>query len=84
MNEIKTRLMTALVTTLLSGCLGTGCTATLTGGGELSIGMRNDNFLTLRHSVDGDKRDIQSVSNLDVPSIEEWIMGPSAPEGDGD
>ncbi len=70
---------------ILMGLFGLGCTVTLTGGGELSIGMRNDNFLVLRHTVDGDKEGKESESNLDVDPVLKSLIGgsPPAPEDYG-
>lgn len=60
-------------------CASSGCTMTLTGGGEMSIGMRNDNFLVLRHTVDGDKVDKGAESKLEAPAVVEWVTGKNEP-----
>lgn len=72
----------ALALLYLGGCLPmlSGCTATLKGGGEIAIGMRNTNMLVLSHTVDGDKEGKEAQSNLDVPAMEEWILGDDEPE----
>jgi hypothetical protein len=75
---MKKELFTILTTLLLGvsglNCL-TGCTVTLTGGGELSMGMRNDNFLVFRHTVDGDKVGKEAQSNIEAPALLEMIAG---------
>lgn len=70
---------TGIVLPVTTGCL-LGCTMTLTGGGELSVGMRNDNFLTLRHTVDGDKEGKEAKSDLDVDPAVMTIFGAEGPE----
>jgi hypothetical protein len=47
-------------------CLMVGCVSTTEGGAEWSIGMRNDNFLVLRHTVDGDKVDKKAAVGIDL------------------
>jgi hypothetical protein len=66
--------VSGVVLSLLVGTCS-GCTMTLTGGGEMSIGMRNDNFLVLRHTVDGDKVNKGAESKLDVPAVVELLTG---------
>lgn len=43
-----------------------GCTATLTGGGTIRVGMSNDNFLEVSHTVDGDKEGKVAESQLEI------------------
>lgn len=83
MNEQLQRIVLGALTSFLAtfgGCLGTGCTMTLTGGGEMSIGMRNDNFLVLRHSVDGDKVDKQAESQFEAPALVDLVTGKNKPD----
>lgn len=70
---------------VLLGLFGLGCTVTLTGGGELSVGMRNDNFLVFRHTVDGDKEGKEAKSDLDVDPVLKSLIGgvPPVPEDSG-
>lgn len=58
----------------------TGCSLTLTGGGEMSIGMRNDNFLVLRHTVDGDKVGKESEAQLAIDQTVLDAILPSSSE----
>ena len=56
----------------------TGCSMTLTGGGELGFGMRNDNFFVLKHTVDGDKEGKEAKSSVEIEkSILEAVLGDS-------
>ena len=83
MNEYLRQYGLAALTSFLAtfgGCLGAGCTMTLTGGGEMSIGMRNDNFLVLRHTVDGDKVDKGAESEFKAPALVDWVTGGDKPE----
>ena len=52
-----------------------GCTIHLHGGGELSAGMRNDNFFVFKHTVDGDKMGKESKATLEADSLLEAIAG---------
>lgn len=54
-----------------------GCRTILTGGGELGMGMRNDNFFVFRHTVDGDKVGKSAESELQVdPAVYTLLGGP--------
>lgn len=67
-----------LVTLLVGGFL-TGCTSTLTGGGEWSVGMRNDNFLVFRSTVDGDKEGKTAEVKYEVSQNVWDMIGPKGP-----
>lgn len=73
------------VLAVLMTLFGLGCVVKLEGEGEISVGMRNDNFLVLRHTVDGDKERIKSKSELDVDPVIKSLIGgePPVPEDSG-
>lgn len=79
-----------VTTVILLAVLLTGCSVGLTGGGEFAIGMRNDNFLFLRSSVDGDKegKTAGAVMVLDDRILDKVLGDDDCPKypdgGDGD
>lgn len=68
------RVWTVLVSLLLLPFL-TGCIVLLEGGGEVAVGMRNDNFLVLRHTVDGDKEGKTSRFTFEADDVLDLIVG---------
>lgn len=66
----------------LQSCLAAGCKITLTGGGELSVGMRNDNFLVFRSTIDGDKEGKEAKSELDIDPVLKSLIGGNIPESE--
>lgn len=68
---------------LLLGLLG-GCTISLRGGGELAFGMSNDNFLFLRHTVDGDKqkKSSESQTSIDQTILDAFLPSPIPEENE--
>ena len=67
---------------LMFGTCLAGCNIPLEGGGEMSIGMRNDNFLVLRQTVDGDKEGKTSNAGLviDRTVLDAFLPSPSDDE----
>jgi hypothetical protein len=43
-----------------------GCTASLTGGGTVRLGVSNANYLEISHTVDGDKAGKTSEAELEI------------------
>lgn len=76
MNGIWKWIMYLIAFMFAFGVLG-GCTIALEGGGEMSIGMRNDNFLVLRHTIDGDKegKKAQLRVEIDEPILNALLSG---------
>lgn len=67
--------------TFLLGLFGLGCSVPLEGGGEISFGLRNDNFVVIRHTVDGDKEGKVSEAKL---VIDQTIMDAILPSPSDD
>lgn len=69
----------ALFVTFIVGTLtlASGCSLALKGGGEISMGMRNDNFLVLRSTVDGDKQG--KTSNVTLTVDDRLLATPEDP-----
>lgn len=68
----------------MGGCLSAtmGCSVLLEGGATVSMGMRNDNFLVLKHTVDGDKEGKVAKSTLDVDALADLIVELREPNAD--
>jgi hypothetical protein len=62
-------LIIGVVACLALICVSLGCISTTEGGAEWSVGMRNDNFLVLRHTVDGDKVDKRAAVAVAIDPI---------------
>lgn len=69
-----------------------GCISTLTGAGEMGLGYRSETKVFAYHSVDGDKEDKQSKSELDLNPLLDLILkyqedqdeAPTDPAPDGE
>ena len=70
---VSSFLSIALARCLLPNLLG--CSVLLSGAGERSVGMRNDNFLVFKHSVDGDKQDVTSKATLEADALLDLVVG---------
>ncbi len=67
----------------LGPCLS-GCQIALAGEGSLEVGMRNDNFLVLRHRAIPATPEQKSESSLDFDSDFLDRLGLVKPEANGD
>jgi hypothetical protein len=72
----------------LAGCPMTGCTALLDNDGEISIGIRADNFLVIRSHTEknADAQATSSRAELKVdPLLMDWAFreDEDEPEGEG-
>lgn len=70
-----------LVVSLSALLFSFGCTLTLTGGGELAVGMRNDNFFVVKHTIDGDKEGKTASSQM---AIDQSILDAVLPSPNDD
>lgn len=75
------KLMTAILA--VSILTTSGCAAMLTGAGEVGLGFRSESKLFAYHTVDGDKQDVESKSELDLEALLDLFLKAQASEASG-